>query len=302
MPVVITCPSCQRKARVPRAAIGKTIKCPSCGTNYPAVYSDLPSTTRRPPVADEPSDSPSRFPAEDDAGRTERIGIGLMTVSEGLLAASLALQLLLALTSLVADGTASGPALQTVTEIAALVMLVGAFAAIIGTLVGAVYCSLAPGPLPLRAAAVAMLVLTLFTAQPFAGTIRDRVAGATGTNRIDDRVLSTAFPLGGLYLLFALPPVVYEAGRQAMIAVYARGQAQRVGDDLGARMALIIAIGFPVVVIGLNALNYLAVVLAGKPQPRFDRIVTVLDQLARTILVAWGAFVFWRIWSRLRPE
>src|SRR5580765_7549466 len=33
----IACPSCQKQLRVPDAAAGKTVKCPACGTMFPAV-------------------------------------------------------------------------------------------------------------------------------------------------------------------------------------------------------------------------------------------------------------------------
>src|SRR5262245_42474529 len=130
MPVVITCPACQRRARVSRKAIGKTIKCPSCGIMFLASRDDGPPP---PPAELEPEEAPGptpESPPEDDARRVERFGIGLLTLSQASLAASMALQLLAGLLGLViADVGAKSPFLESSTEVLALLAVLGALAA-----------------------------------------------------------------------------------------------------------------------------------------------------------------------------
>src|SRR3954464_11723341 len=92
MPVVVTCPTCQRKARVPRSAVGKTIRCRGCGTSLPVIPADA-----APPEADA-VDVPAA--PEDDARRVTRAGVGLLAASEVTLAVGTALELFAALAHL----------------------------------------------------------------------------------------------------------------------------------------------------------------------------------------------------------
>jgi hypothetical protein len=66
-------------------------------------------------------------------------------------------------------------------------------------------------------------------------------------------------------------------------------------------MATILAVAYPLVVVGLATLAVLVGLFSGKPHPTFDQAIRTLDQLAQTVLVAWSAFVLWRVWDKLRP-
>src|SRR5438477_9049795 len=163
MPVVITCPACQRKARVSRSALGKTVKCPGCGTTFQAAREedDAAPAPRNEPETEELPESPQREPAtpEGEARRVERFGLGLLTLSEGLLAVSMALQLFANLLGLaIADGGTKSPLLQSFIYVAALIAVLGMFVAEVAALIGAVCCLLLPATLSMRAAAASILV------------------------------------------------------------------------------------------------------------------------------------------------
>jgi len=79
MPVV-TCPACQRKARVPAASVGKRVKCPGCDAGF------IAEVTSSRDQADVPESSSIAEPSDDDARRATRIGVGLLAASQALLA------------------------------------------------------------------------------------------------------------------------------------------------------------------------------------------------------------------------
>ena len=73
MSAVITCPACQRKARVSRSAVGKTVKCPGCGTPFLAVVDDTdPPPSRVPPELEEVSEPSPESAASPWFDPTER--------------------------------------------------------------------------------------------------------------------------------------------------------------------------------------------------------------------------------------
>src|SRR5262245_38761475 len=53
MPINTDCPSCNRKLRVPDELLGKKVKCPTCGTVFPADESSTPEPAA-PAAAEEP--------------------------------------------------------------------------------------------------------------------------------------------------------------------------------------------------------------------------------------------------------
>jgi hypothetical protein len=280
MPVVISCPACQRKARVPRKAIGKTIKCPSCGIMFLASRDDLPPSPRYEPETEE-APEPSAEPAttEEDARRVERFGVRLLTLSQALLAVSLALQLVAALLDLIAvDAGSAGEFLTACSRTGTILsVLLGVFATV-AVLVGALCCTLPPAALPDRALAGSILILTIAVMLAGMGPLRGSVAGA-----------------------LALIPVGYESSRQAALALFARLHARRLGDDLAAGLAVILAVAYPTIVLGLTLLTVFVGVFVPKPHATFDHVLSVVKLLAETILVAWGGFLLWRVWTRLRP-
>lgn len=83
MAIVIDCPSCTRKLRVPDEMLGKKVKCPQCGTTFMAAANGEPEPEepaprrsssvrerpspegRRPAVPDEDEDRPRRRPRDE---------------------------------------------------------------------------------------------------------------------------------------------------------------------------------------------------------------------------------------------
>src|SRR5580765_5851955 len=57
MPIVIDCPSCERKLRVPDDLMGQKVKCPTCGTTFEAAPRSAPSA-----AVPEPALAPSVAP------------------------------------------------------------------------------------------------------------------------------------------------------------------------------------------------------------------------------------------------
>jgi hypothetical protein len=300
MPVVVTCPACQRKARVPNAAIGKTVKCPGCGASLPttAAAAELtPPPTRLPPdLPDVPE--PVEITPEEDALRTERTGVGLLAVSQALLAACLVMRLILLLVLITSGVGSKGSTQESGIGIVAIVELLTVLAAGVTALIGAVYCTLAPGPLTHRAAIASSLLFAFLTINQLAqGMLRDLFAKAQGVG-ISDRGYDAIW-IGGLAA--ALAPVGLEAARQVMLAVYARAQARRLGENVAAALAGILAITYPFAMLGLASLVLLVAVFSSQQHPTFNQVMAVVEMLVRTILVAWGGFVLWRVWTRLRP-
>jgi hypothetical protein len=273
MPVVITCPACQRKARIPNVARGKSVKCPSCGNTFTATGGDETSGRQQSDL-DETAEPASPL---DDARRVERIGVGLMTLSEALFAASLVLSLVISLLAMVpADAGPKNPIPGSFSQVLMLIVVLTGLFATVTALVGSVFCVVPPAAIPARAAAAAVLILTVLI-----------VARAPGGSNHD--------------LLLKLGPPMYQSARQAMLAFYVRVQALRLGEPATATMATILAVTYPVVVIGLATLTVLVSMYSGKPHRTFDQAVKTIDQLTQTALVAWSAFVLWRVWARLRP-
>ena len=62
MPELVNCPQCERKLRVPEDLLGKEVKCPSCGTTFPAVVADEVAedvSAHEAPPEPEPADKPA---------------------------------------------------------------------------------------------------------------------------------------------------------------------------------------------------------------------------------------------------
>jgi hypothetical protein len=300
MAVVVTCPACQRKARVPDAAVGKSVKCPGCGNTFPAVSADAPPPFNDPTdLADEPA--PPASP-EADGRRVTRTGVALLGASQALLAAGTALKLLLALIQLVTSDTGPrGSFHESLTEFVAVVSTLALLGGIVTALIGAVFCTVTPGAIPVRAAAGSVLVLSvLYAIQAPTGSLRDMFAQTAGVGRGSPRgpdLPTSGF--AGLLLLVTLTPEAFEAARQAMLAAYARSQARRLGDRAAAGLSRLLTIAHPAAVVGLIVLGIVVGMFSSKPHPTFDRVLAVLVLLAKTVLVALGAFVLLRVWVRL---
>jgi hypothetical protein len=290
MPVVITCPACGKKARVPSKTVGKTVRCPRCDTTFPAASDDEAADS---PEPEEVGDSPVLPVGPAAAERTvERTGVGLLALGQGLLAISLSLQLVGSLIQLATANTSpqprvvlpglprpAGTVVESVAELLAVVSVVAQAGATAVVLIGAVYMAMPPTALPPRAAGGAVLVLAivgaLFAASSFGDTIRG-TPGAAGMPTIR---------------------LVIGAGLQTMLAVLARGYARRQRDRAVAQLAAGIAIAYPVIVIGIYILVAAVDIFASQSHGTFEQVMLVLDRLFRTAFVATGSFVLWRVWT-----
>jgi hypothetical protein len=68
MPMVIDCPSCNRKLNVPESLLGQMVKCPTCGATF-AASNQGPALPPSPP---EPSSTPWQAPPEPAAPPSRR--------------------------------------------------------------------------------------------------------------------------------------------------------------------------------------------------------------------------------------
>jgi predicted Zn finger-like uncharacterized protein len=79
MAIIINCPSCERKLRVPDELLGKNVKCPSCQTLF--VGKSQPSqpvpaaATASPPAADRTADAPPNPPPPATAAPTMNLSL-----------------------------------------------------------------------------------------------------------------------------------------------------------------------------------------------------------------------------------
>ena len=93
MPVVITCPECQQRARVPDAMLGKSVKCPECGATFAVPAESTPPIDPQPPTVvpapPEPSTRPP-LPYDPDSLRSVRSGAGVQLLAQCLYAAAFA--------------------------------------------------------------------------------------------------------------------------------------------------------------------------------------------------------------------
>ena len=294
MPVVITCPACGKKARVPSKTVGKTVRCPRCDTTFSATPDDGPPDL--PAEPEEAGDSPAE-PAGlgHSESKVERTGVGLLALGQGLLAISLALQLVVSLIQLATSDVAAQPrvvvpglprATGTVVESFAELLTIVSTAVQAGAtalvVIGSVYAMVPPTVLPLRSAAGAVLALAVVGALLSTGSLGETTRAATGA--------AAGLTMAGLVLGAAL---------QSMLAIFARGHARRQRDQAVSKLAVGLAVAFPVVVIGIYLLVAAVGIFASQLHGTFEQVMIVLDRLFRTASVATGAFVLWRVWTGL---
>jgi hypothetical protein len=309
MPVVIVCPKCQRKVRVPSKAIGKSVRCPVCGETFEA-RTDEPTPPPMPAPELEVASEAQSEPAvpKSDGGRVERTGVRLLTMAEVLLAISLALQLVVALIQLATSESSprafadkpSASFASSVTQVLSLVWVVAQVAAAAVTLVGSMFVLVPATNLQLRARAGTVLLFAALSVPVSGSSVGDMIRGAIGGELSSGirgaNPVETA--LVGQVWVLSMTPLVVGAALQTMLALYARFQAHRLRDRAAEQLARAVAIGFPAVVIGLFLLKDLARIF-GSPSQTFYQVMMVLDELFRTAFVAAGAFVLWRIWVAL---
>jgi hypothetical protein len=288
---VITCPACQRKARVPAASVGKRVKCPGCDAGFVAEL-----TSSRDP-ADGPESSSVAEPSDDDARRVTRIGVALLAVSQALIAGATGVRLLLALVWLLFR-SAESSFQESLNEFAVVATSMAMLGGIAVAVIGGTFCALPSEALSTRSAAAATVALSVLVAiqGPTAGP-RDPLSGLGGARLPGFQSVEFA----GLVLIASLTPEVFECARQAMLAVYARSQSRRLGDRAASGLAGPLAFAYPIAVIGLTVLGIAVTLFGGRSHPTFDQVLGVLVLLVKTVLLALGAFVLLRVWLRLRP-
>jgi predicted Zn finger-like uncharacterized protein len=73
MPLVIACPSCKAKLKVPENAVGKAVKCPGCGTalQVPASAAAPAAAGSRQPASGSKAPAPRREEPADDYDQDE---------------------------------------------------------------------------------------------------------------------------------------------------------------------------------------------------------------------------------------
>jgi hypothetical protein len=314
MPVVVTCPACQKRARVPEPMVGKTVRCPACEATFVA-GSEGPAAAPAPPEAPvegvgEDESSPvvvarPPLPADADVLRCVRAGVHLQFLAQTIYAAALAVFLLLALGSVVAGSPpggamGSGPGIAHLSTWAALatLLLVGA-SAILGVTGGAL-CTLAPNAYLARGLAIAGLILGSVGLMESMGLFR--MFGFLLLMDSPVRGINSMGPPGAAVLNFFLPLILaglFEAGRQTVLALFWRAICFLLRDGSGALLALRLAYAVPTVQGILLLLGLLFASIGGVGSGAME-YVTVVGGLAQLALLVWGLIVVERVWRRLR--
>ena len=157
MPVVVTCPACRQKARVPEAMLGQPVTCPACAATF-----DAPAATDAP--ADPPL-VPPPLPADADSLRAAKAGAGVQLLAHTLYLVALAL---FGLVCLIALGEAIRPpgAQGTLASVMPGVLMMAGFVALfVAELLNVIACGVsepAPTARSARGWAVAARVLSAF--------------------------------------------------------------------------------------------------------------------------------------------
>ena len=320
MPVIVVCPACQKKARVPDSMLGRIVRCPACAATFPA-SADGPATP--PPVpAEEPADESDLFdepaapprpplPGDPDALRSLRAGVFLQLLAQGLYAGALAVVLIIALASLLTSGPSaktgpafgSGPVVTSSTGSSAVVAALAVLAAglllggsaILG-LTGGALCTLAPVAHLARGLAIAALALGVLSF--FEALNVFRMLGFI----YDFNMSGPGFGTRGAFSSFVVPAAlgwVLETGRLTVLALFWRSVSFLLRDGTGAALALRLAWAVPAFQ-GVLLLLGFVFGLAGGLSGLGGAAMTIIGLVAQLGLLVWGVIVAERVWRRLR--
>jgi hypothetical protein len=236
MPIVVACPACHQKSRVPDDMLGQSVKCPACGATF-AVPPATPSAVTEAPAVSEPV-SPRPLPADADALRAVRAGTAVQVIALGLYAGALGLFLLLLLVSLAGIGGRGSSVLPVVITIVASVLLaISGLAGIVGACLGV----LAPPAHMARGLAIAVLVLSVLAFVRLTSTFGFMVG-------VYDDAPSRWGGAFGRYWVTGLTQVwILEVARLTLLALFWRAAFRIVRDSRGATAALRLVVGAPIV-------------------------------------------------------
>ncbi len=309
MPIVVACPACQKRARVPESMFGRAVKCPACAATF--VVSDdglAVLTPGEPPESDAGSISDAGSTAVDGASdalplpatpavpdilRALRAGVFLQLLAQGLTAGGWSIALLITLLGTVAPGALAGPSANPAAGIMAL--LAGGLmtvSAVLG-LVGGAFILQAPKAFLARGLAIANLVLVIVELFQAEGLARGFIVSAQFGMPL--RGSSPA----GVYsvMLPALSVWAFEAARLTVLALFWRSVSFILRDGTGALLALRLAVATT----AAHGLLFLSLILVlAAESGTAGEILAVVGQVAQLGLVVWGVIVAERVWRRLR--
>jgi hypothetical protein len=297
MPVVITCPACQQKARVPDTMLGQSVKCPACAATFTAPAEASPPTP--PPITltvAEPARPP--LPADVDSLRSVQAGAGVQLTAHCFYAAALATFLLVLLMvladtfsagSVMGRRSSMGPNLPLVFTLLATVLLV------VGGLlnvVGASICVLAPTAQVARGLAIGVLVMTVIAFLEMVSTygllvFMDEMPGRFGG-------VGRQYWFSGMIILWLV-----EVTRLVVLALFWRAISRILRDARGATLARRLAIGGPVVQVSL-VIAWLVIATLGASGHAVASLAVVGWLAVQLLVVLAGIGIVARLRRRLK--
>jgi hypothetical protein len=301
MPVVVTCPGCQRKARVPDAMLGQSVKCPECGMTF-TVPADANLPVPRPPTVEtappEPGTRPP-LPADGDSLRAVRSGAGVQLMAHCLYAAALALLLLTVLivfadTLSVGSGfggrTRTGISLPLACSLLAMMLLL--VAGLINT-VGAAINVLAPPAHLARGLAIAVAILTVIAFMELASVsglvffFMDPMPGRIGG-------FDNPYWLTGIVILW-----IVDITRLVILNLFWRSMSRILRDARGTTLARRLAIAGPVVQVAL-VFAWIVIAMLGAGGQEVAMFAVIGWLAVQFFVVLAGVGVVARLWRRLK--
>jgi predicted Zn finger-like uncharacterized protein len=73
MPIIVQCPQCSRKLRVPDDLLGQKVQCPTCNTLFIGQVESTPSTPVAPPPERQPLPEPKTPPTRERPERRDAV-------------------------------------------------------------------------------------------------------------------------------------------------------------------------------------------------------------------------------------
>jgi hypothetical protein len=295
MPLVVTCPACQQKARMPDAMLGQPVKCPACGATF-AVPAAGPSTEAAPPVV--PTDPPARLPlpADKESLTSVQAGLSVQLLTQCIYGSALALFFFLCML-LMADKLAVRPAGLGIggwtgtglLTVFAAVLLLGS---ILFDIVGASLCVLAPTAHLARGLAIAALILALVGFhQGFENLSWIALVFQNDYGR-------AAVPTSRFWVVACATLWLIEVVRLAVLALFWRAMNRILRDARGATQARRLAIGGPVVQVFL-VIAWCMIAAVGAVGPEVEGLAFISWLAAHLMVVLAGVGIVARLRRRL---
>jgi hypothetical protein len=244
MPIVVACPTCHQKARVPDGMLGQTVTCPACAAAF-TVPADVPPAPPEPPPVTVPAEPATRpLPADPDALRHVRAGTGVQLIALGLYAVALGLFLFVFVVTVAGSLSPGfgGPRGRVASALPILAAVVASVLMAVSGLVGiagAAIAVLAPPAHLARGLAIAVLALTLLAFE--------RLATALGWIAFYEQVAMTGQRFGVSGWTTVALVWLFEVGRLSALALFWRAICLILRDARGATTAWRLAIAGPAV-------------------------------------------------------